>query len=206
LPSHRLTWADGEAMFWSEDEAGAYLTKHKLILDDLQTGEHAAGTPNGAGAADRRRLATLRELHENRELQKIVERLAEFSIDIADYSRVQQEAVTGEKLPTRFAWVVKNDKGEPEAVEVANIPSILTQLHEVGRRGIEVKRFKGLGEMNAEQLWETTMDPAKRVLLRVTHDTASDADDLFVKLMGEEVEPRRQYIEDHALEVKNLDV
>jgi DNA gyrase subunit B len=60
--------------------------------------------------------------------------------------------------------------------------------------------------MNAEQLWETTMDPAKRVLLRVTYDTASEADDLFVKLMGEEVEPRRQYIEDHALEVKNLDV
>ncbi len=221
LPSHRLTWADGEAMFWSEEEAGAYLIKHQLILDDLQTGDHANGgngangTANAGGAgagvagsaADhRRRLATLRELHENRELQKIIERLAEFSIDIADYSRVQQEAVTGEKLPTRFAWLVKNDKGEAEAVEVANIPSILSQLHEVGRRGIEVKRFKGLGEMNAEQLWETTMDPVKRVLLRVTHDTASDADDLFVKLMGEEVEPRRQYIEDHALEVKNLDV
>jgi DNA gyrase subunit B len=209
LSSHRLTWADGEAMFWSEDDAGAYLAQHKLILDDLQTGEHgASGSSNGSanGSTDRRRLATLRELHENRELQKIIERLVEFTIDMADYALVQQEAVTGEKLPTRFAWEVKNDKGEIDTVEVANVPSIVTQLHEVGRRGIEVKRFKGLGEMNAEQLWETTMDPAKRVLLRVTYDTASEADDLFVKLMGEEVEPRRQYIEDHALEVKNLDV
>ncbi|HVP72731.1 MAG TPA: hypothetical protein VMS30_03270, partial [Phycisphaerales bacterium] len=198
LPTHRLVWADGEQHFWSEDDAGTYITKHTLILDDLQSGEATNG--------DRRRLATLRELHENRELNKILERLAEAGIDIATYALTQQESVTGEKLPTRFAWAVKADNGQVDVVEVANIPSIVWHLHDVGRRGIEVKRFKGLGEMNAEQLWETTMDPAKRVLLRVTHDTASDADDLFVKLMGEEVEPRRQYIEDHALEVKNLDV
>jgi len=198
LPTHRLVWADGEQHFWSEDDAGTYITKHTLILDDLQSGEATNG--------DRRRLATLRELHENRELNKILERLADAGIDIATYALTQQESVTGEKLPTRFAWAVKADNGQVDVVEVANIPSIVWHLHDVGRRGIEVKRFKGLGEMNAEQLWETTMDPAKRVLLRVTHDTASDADDLFVKLMGEEVEPRRQYIEDHALEVKNLDV
>ena len=198
LPTHRLVWADGEQHFWSEDDAGAYITTHSLILDDLQSGEATNG--------DRRRLATLRELHENRELNKILERLAEAEIDIATYALTQQESVTGEKLPTRFAWAVKAENGQVDVVEVANIPSIVSHLHEVGRRGIEVKRFKGLGEMNAEQLWDTTMDPAKRTLLRVTYDSASEADDLFVKLMGEEVEPRRQYIEDHALEVKNLDV
>jgi DNA gyrase subunit B len=69
-----------------------------------------------------------------------------------------------------------------------------------------VKRFKGLGEMEAEQLWETTMDPEKRTLLRVSWDAASEADALFATLMGENVEARRNYIEAHALEVKNLDI
>ena len=77
---------------------------------------------------------------------------------------------------------------------------------EAGKLGMDMKRFKGLGEMDAEQLWETTMDPENRVLLRVTWDAASDAEKLFSILMGEEVEPRRKYIEEHALEVKNLDV
>ena len=71
---------------------------------------------------------------------------------------------------------------------------------------MEIKRFKGLGEMDASQLWETTMDATRRTLLRVNWDMAGEADYLFTTLMGEEVEPRRRFIEDHALEVKNLDV
>ncbi|MFZ9915777.1 MAG: DNA gyrase subunit B, partial [Phycisphaerales bacterium] len=91
-------------------------------------------------------------------------------------------------------------------VEAANVPAIARALYEVGRRGIEVKRFKGLGEMEAQQLWDTTMDPARRTLIRVTLESASEADALFSVLMGEDVERRRNYIEKHALEVKNLDV
>ena len=199
LPTHRLVWPDNESLFWSEDDASAFIQKEKLILDDLGAGD-------GEAPGRRRRLATLRELHENREITKVIERLQSFGINIEDFSLVQEESVTGEKLVTRFAWLVHADGDHASRVDAPNIPSILATLHEVGRRGIEVKRFKGLGEMNPEQLWDTTMDPATRTLLRVTWDTASDADQLFATLMGENVESRRTYIEDHALEVKNLDI
>jgi DNA gyrase subunit B len=119
---------------------------------------------------------------------------------------VQEESVTGERLPTRFAWIVDEGTEKESLVPCPNVPSILEGLHEVGRRGIEIKRFKGLGEMNPDELWDTTMDPARRSMLQVTWDAASDADQLFTTLMGENVESRRTYIEDHALEVKNLDV
>ncbi|MBL4697907.1 MAG: hypothetical protein JKX70_03640, partial [Phycisphaerales bacterium] len=163
------------------------------------------------------------ELHENKELAVIFTELSELGIDINDYSLVQEESVTGDKLPARFAWsTTKTGKvtkletpsednetvsvSSAKIVEAENIPAILSALHEIGRRGMEVKRFKGLGEMDAIQLWETTMDHEVRSMFRVQWDQAGEADNLFSLLMGEHVEPRRKYIEDHALEVKNLDI
>ena len=198
LPSHRLTWTGGETLCWNEEQARQFITDNELILDDLHGGDGANG--------DRAKLATLRELHENRELDRLFEQLAEAGLNIDDFALVQEESVTGEKLPTRYAWIVDPGTEKETVVDVPNIPSVLVKLHEIGRRGIEIKRFKGLGEMNPDELSDTTMDPDKRVLLRVTWDAASNADELFSVLMGENVENRRSYIEDHALEVKNLDV
>ena len=93
------------------------------------------------------------------------------------------------------------------ALPVRTLREILREIRVIGRKGLDdVQRFKGLGEMDAEQLWETTMDPAHRTLLKVKIEDAVEAERMFTVLMGEEVEPRREFIEKHALEVKNLDV
>ncbi len=205
LPGWQLAWAGGDALFFSEQDAAAYMAKHGLELGDARPAEAQAAP--AAPNAPATRPAQLRVLHENKELERLFQQLATHAVSIDDWTLVQEESVTGEKLATKYAWRVRSEKdGSEQFVEAANVPSILRTLHEVGRRGIEIKRFKGLGEMDASQLWETTMDPAKRTLLRVTWDAASEADALFSILMGENVEQRRSYIEKHALEVKNLDV
>ena len=98
-------------------------------------------------------------------------------------------------------------EGEKQQVKpLFSIPEILSSIKEVGRRGLSIKRFKGLGEMNPKELFETTMNPARRKLLRIELTDMIEAEEMFTRLMGEEVEPRRQFIEDNALNVRNLDV
>jgi DNA gyrase subunit B len=216
LPTHRVTTRSVGEYAWSEPEAhGIVETNGWKLVDDDDTETDGE-------------LATVRELHENRELEVIFRDLESLGLSIDDYALVREESVTGEVLPAKFAWETErtgkvaeaarshdDEDGEvapppaanaPRVVEAANLPAILGALHEIGRRGMEIKRFKGLGEMDAIQLWETTMDPDARVLMRVRWEQAGEADGLFSLLMGEHVEPRRKFIEDHALEVKNLDV
>ena len=84
--------------------------------------------------------------------------------------------------------------------------ALLDRVFDAGRKGIALQRYKGLGEMNPDQLWETTLDPNVRSLLQVKINEAAEADDLFSRLMGEEVEPRREFIQTNALNVANLDI
>jgi DNA gyrase subunit B len=100
-------------------------------------------------------------------------------------------------------------EGEGERATVTplfSIPEILAAVKNVGKKGIQMTRFKGLGEMDAKELFETTMNPVRRKLLRIDLTDAVEAEQMFVRLMGDEVEPRRQFIEDNALNVRNLDV
>lgn len=154
---------------------------------------------NGAAEKSRNgqtRRATHVELHESKAVADLLARLSQKGFSLEHYSAQDKplfEIIEGE--------------GEKAVVTpLFSIPEILSGIKAVGRRGLQIKRFKGLGEMNPKELFETTMDPQKRKLLRIDLTDAVEAEEMFTKLMGDEVEPRRQFIEDNALNVRNLDV
>jgi DNA gyrase subunit B len=105
-----------------------------------------------------------------------------------------------------------DEEGEEQAAPIAREGSItrptelLDTVLAAGRKGLAIARYKGLGEMNAEQLWETTLDPENRILLQVKVEDADVTDEIFTRLMGDVVEPRREFIQDNALNVANLDI
>ena len=142
------------------------------------------------------------ELHEVDRINQINDQLTkQFGLGLNDFLLKQAKDVSGEAEPTKFELISGNDK-----YPAASLGDICAGIRQIGVKGIEIKRFKGLGEMNADQLWETTMNPATRTLLSVKLDDAGEADRLFSILMGSDVEQRRNFIRDHALEVQNLDV
>ena len=136
------------------------------------------------------------ELHESKAVAELLAKLEKKGFNLEHYSAQDKplfELVEGE--------------GEKTVVKpLFSIAEILAAVKEAGKRGVQIKRFKGLGEMNPKELFETTMSPEKRRLHRIDLTDAVEAEEMFSKLMGDEVEPRRQFIEDNALNVRNLDI
>ncbi len=166
-----------------------------------------------AEAAARGKAVVKAELGEAHQLQRCFGRLHEFGCSVEDLFARREELITGDLSPAVFVLLA----AQGERRELENLAALPAGVRSLGARGWEVKRFKGLGEMNKEELWETTMDPAHRVLRKVIVGEAGDdpeqadidaveADRMFSILMGENVELRRAFIEQNAIHVKNLDV
>ncbi|MFH1798579.1 MAG: DNA topoisomerase (ATP-hydrolyzing) subunit B [Candidatus Omnitrophota bacterium] len=143
----------------------------------------------------------VKEFYEARELEKISKELAKYELDIADYEKEieEQEKEKGKKKIEELFLLNDADK-------IISLKELLDYVLREGEKGLTIQRYKGLGEMNPEQLWETTMDPEKRTLLKVTIEDAVVADEMFTILMGDNVELRRNFIINNAKDVKNLDV
>jgi DNA gyrase subunit B len=136
------------------------------------------------------------ELHESKAIQALLAEISGKGLDVEHYSAQDKPLYE----------LIEGHGDKEKRTPIFSIPEILEGVKVVGRNGISIKRFKGLGEMNPKQLYGTTMDPDKRKLLRVDLSDAVEAEEMFTRLMGSEVEPRRQFIEDNALNVRNLDV
>ncbi|KJJ84526.1 DNA gyrase subunit B [Candidatus Omnitrophus magneticus] len=142
------------------------------------------------------------EIYEAREIDKIAKELEKIDLDLALYPKQEadeNEDIAKEKEKTALFTVNKKKK-------VFSLKKLLEVVLKDGEEGVNIQRYKGLGEMNPEQLWETTMDPARRTLQKVTIEDAVEADTMFTVLMGDDVDVRRNFIISHAREVKNLDI
>jgi DNA gyrase subunit B len=193
-----VTYFPGEAEMraFHDENRDLNLFDDELIEGGANGDTEPAEKPKRQEGALRRR-ASLVELHESRAVQKLITELARKGLKVEHFSDSDHpifELLEGE--------------GEKSTVHVVfSIPEILAKVLDIGKKGMQIQRFKGLGEMNPKQLFETTMNPDKRKLIKVdlNEDNAVEADRMFTILMGDVVEPRRQFIEDNALNAR-LDV
>jgi DNA gyrase subunit B len=190
LPRFIIRHDEREEVYY---EAADYEKRRDQIGEQLGPEDGPNGDENGVVAEELNEIARVNQVdHKLR---------TEFGLNLTDFLLELRKTESGESLPTKFELV----HGD-ESHEIANLGDICPAIRQIGGKGVEIKRFKGLGEMNADQLWETTMNPETRTLLSVRLDDAGEADRLFSILMGDNVEKRRRFIQDHALEVQNLDV
>lgn len=203
LPRFRVLWADSERWFFERDEAVAFVKE----LED----EHEAQNPPEEKSDDAKEgdvvdeklvaiepVAQLIDLHEIKSLNEQLAKLKDFGFTYSDFVPAGMQNAE-QVYPFRI-------EREDQTVQLSSLRAVWPELRNLGEKGLTLTRFKGLGEMNSDELWDTSMDPEKRVLLQVRMEDAAAADEIFRVLMGDQVEPRREFIEKHALDVKELDI
>jgi DNA gyrase subunit B len=200
LPRHLVKVRDGNVesvhYFHTEEELakfGAANPDLRLFGDEIPEANQPEKAEKTKGNIRRARHF---ELHESKAVADLLHKMERKGFNMEHYSAQDKPL-----------FEVLEGEGEKQQVKpLFSISEILKIVKEAGKRGLQIKRFKGLGEMNAKELFETTMNPTKRKLLRIDMTDPVEAELMFTRLMGDEVEPRRQFIEDNALNVRNLDI
>jgi DNA gyrase subunit B len=199
LPSFRVFLGGHEHWFLTAAEVDEFRKQQQEQLgEELVVTDEAAKEPAPNGHNGHAELIAVHELHEVRQVNRGLEKLRELNLKAGDL--LPAPRIAGREPAPRF--VLEN--GDMKRV-LPHLRDLVYEVRRLGEKGLTVTRFKGLGEMDGEELWETTLDPAKRTLLKVQMEDAFAADEMFRTLMGEKVEPRRDFIQKHALEVKDID-
>ncbi len=200
LPKHLVRVREGnkdEVKYFHNDEE---LKDFALANKDLKIFGEDPMTTEEAVAEKKKEAVTRRANHvtltESKAIKELLKKLESKKLHVDHYSAKGQPLYK----------LIEGDGEDAKEKDIFSIPEILASIKEIGRRGLSIQRFKGLGEMNPKELFETTMCPARRRLLKVDLTDALEAEKMFTTLMGDVVEPRRQFIEDNALNVRNLDV
>lgn len=174
--------------------------KINFVYTDKELAKLTGGKDKNATNGDDVELV---ELFEVSEMEPLIQTIEKLGFDIETYYPV---LVSSKSKQDKQKVAVYRLNGEKETIEVGSLQEILTVVQGLARKGMHIQRYKGLGEMNPHQLWETTMDPEKRTVLQVVLEDAVEAEKTFSTLMGDDVLSRRQFIEEHAHTVRNLDV
>ena len=201
LPRFRVQFGDSERWFFERDEADDFVHELEADFQKTRSAESAEDTnddDNGVADDDAGPVAKLVDLHEVKTINENLTALKDFGFTVSDF--VAAGVQNAEQI---YPFRIERDE---QTVPLASLRELLPTLRKLGEKGLTLTRFKGLGEMDPEELWETSMDPEKRTLLQVTMEDGAAADEIFRVLMGDQVEPRREFIEKHALDVKDLDV
>jgi len=195
LCRYRVFLGRQEHWFGSSEELDAFVSAEEESRGhELQV----ADNDNQDGEEQAEDNLQVHDLHEVVKINSVLRQLNDYGINLSDLIPAGNR--NGEPY---YPFEIQNEDGNSKLSSLRDLPSALRKM---GERGLRITRFKGLGEMDPEELWETSMDASNRLLLQVTMEDAGAADEIFRVLMGDHVEPRREFIEKHAQEVTELDV
>lgn len=190
LPLYKVSYKDEVFYIYSEEEMESFIKEKQQVEGrELEILEEDDATEAREG------VIRVIEYHESREIEKTIREIEAYGFSADEYFVGHQGDKSGYKLIS-----------EDTEIFARSLSEVLSKIREIGRRGLEIQRYKGLGEMNAEELAETTMNVNTRTLLKVKVEDAAKADSIFSTLAGKDVQRRKEFIEKHALEVRNLDI
>ena len=213
LPRFMITMQEATRFAWSEEDQARLVEELEARFEEIpepgpKEGEHE-DQPDLFDKADaevpeKKVRHTVTEFPEAERLEAILMRVEKLGVPIELVVPQEFEIDPNNPFDEYHPFVVSD--GDKRSLSADSLPHLLERVREIGAKGVHVQRYKGLGEMNPSQLWETTMDPAVRRLMQVRLEDTVEADRIFTILMGDQVDPRRRFIQQNAPEVRNLDV